>query len=57
MNSSTKNDSSKDPAHRGDYQLVRAKRQPEKLLMQEGASKQEALKRVSIQFSSERNRK
>jgi hypothetical protein len=54
MNSSPKNDSSKNPAHRGDFQLARAKRQLEKLLMQEGASKQEALKQVSIQFSNER---
>jgi hypothetical protein len=50
------NDSTSKPAPRGDYELARAKRQLEKLLVQEGASKREALKQVSLQFNTERNR-
>lgn len=56
MKTHIENESSKNPAHRGDYELVRAKRQLEKLLMQEGASKREALRLVSIQFCTERNK-
>lgn len=42
---------------RGDYELSRAKRQLERLLRQEGASKRQALEQVHEQFSLERNQK
>lgn len=57
MNTFIKNDSTSKPAHRGDYELARAKRQLEKLLRQEGASKRESLVQVHEQFSPERNGK
>ena len=45
-----------EPAHLGDYELARAKRQLERLLRAEGASKRQALAEVRKQFSSlERN--
>lgn len=43
------NVSKTEPA-KGDYLLARAKRELEKLLMKEGATKREALMQVSIQF-------
>ena len=48
---------SKTEPAKGDYLLARAKRQLEKLLLAEGATKREALEQVHRQFSPERNQK
>lgn len=48
---------SKTEPARGDYLLARAKRQLEKLLRAEGASRREAMEQVHKQFSPERNQK
>ncbi len=48
--------STSEPARLGDYELARAKRQLERLLRADGASKREALAEVRKQFSiPERN--
>lgn len=47
-------DVSKTEPAKGDYLLARAKRQLEKLLRQEGATKREALEQVHQQFSQPR---
>jgi len=44
--------STSEPAHLGDYELARAKRQLEKLLRAEGATKNQALAEVRKQFSA-----
>lgn len=48
---------SKSESAKGDYLLARAKRQLEKLLRAEGASRREALEQVHNQFNSKRNPK
>ncbi len=50
-------DVSKTEPAKGDYLLARAKRQLEKLLRAEGATKREALEQVHRQFSPKRNQK
>ncbi len=53
MENETRDEPLKQPPHLGDYELARAKRQLEKLLRREGASKRQALEEVSKQFSPE----